>query len=221
MSQSEPIYLCDHANDVRFSGIAWALSTSPADISIISSWPSHLTANSCQQKVPSAFTYSSDGKVASWGYKLESRRHYIEWFKLGLSQEATKRIAADQPERHEKLQELLRAKNKAPVDAVADFLRCLWRHAEKEIRGTPGISKSVWQNVDLKIVLTVPAIWDHAAQDLTRTAARMAGLLDRPNTTTLELIGEPEAAALSVFDDMERRGRRRLHVGKSPGFVCH
>ncbi|KAL2060285.1 hypothetical protein VTL71DRAFT_9680 [Oculimacula yallundae] len=200
-----------------FSGVAWALSTSPKDISIISSWPAHLPANSCQHKVPSVLTYDKGGNVASWGYKLDSTKHYIEWFKLGLSKEATRKIAADQPEKYERLQAILRHKQKSAVDVVADFLRCLWTHATKEIQRS--VVRGVWDNVDLKIVLTVPAIWDHDAQHLTRSAAEMAGLLERSNTT-LELIGEPEAAALSVFDEMKRERQRRKLREEETFVVC-
>jgi len=73
------------------------------------------------------------------------------------------------------------------------------------------IGKLLWENMTLKIVLTVPAIWDHKAQELTRKAAEMAGLLAR-NDTTLELVGEPEAAALAVFDEMRSQNNRSLKV---------
>jgi molecular chaperone DnaK (HSP70) len=85
----------------------------------------------------------------------------------------------------------------------------LWSHATETIKSK--IGQTLWENLAIRIVLTVPAIWDHQAQELTRKSAEMAGLMARKNTT-LELIGEPEAAALAVFDDIKLQKERRLKV---------
>ncbi len=190
--------------------MAWAVSTSPADINIISTWESDLPANSDNHKVPSILTYDGRGIVTSWGYKLEPRRHHIEWFKLLLSNQATDKLTKYQPDRLKKLQRLISDLKKRPVDVVADYLRCLWQHASKEISKK---AQGLWEFAELKIVLTVPAIWELAAQELTKEAAKMAGLLDKGNTS-LELVGEPEAAALSVFDEMTSQRWRKLKVRK-------
>jgi molecular chaperone DnaK (HSP70) len=190
--------------------VAWALSTDPHVIKIVSSWESDLSNNRDNHKVPSVLTYDKKlGQVTSWGYKLEHRKHHISWFKLALSKHAAEMVAKDQPERVEKLDKLLSEYDKEPAEVAADYLRCLWTHTEKSIIRT--IGREMWENVNLKIVLTVPAIWDYAAQEQTRRAAKMAGLLGRKGTT-LELVGEPEAAALSVFDELERQKRPSLKV---------
>jgi len=160
-------------------------------------------------KVPSIITYDSKGLVSSWGYKLDKRQHPISWFKLLLSQEATERLQNEQPQRFGRLQTLLELHNKIPVEVVADYLRCLWAHATEEIRKK--IGHGLWNNMKLKVVLTVPAIWDHKAQEVTKRAAEMAGMLEKADTT-LELIGEPEAAALSVFNEMNTQVMRGFQV---------
>lgn len=190
----------------RYSGVAWALSTSPADISIISSWESDLPANSDNHKVPSVLTYDSKGNVNSWGYKLERRRHHISWFKLLLSNHAMSKVASEQPERVNKLLQLLAEFKKEPVDVAADYLRELWKHASDDISRKVS---TLWQNADLKITLTVPAIWDLSAQELTKKAAEMAGLLDRKGTK-FRLIGEPEAAALCVIEEISAQKWQKL-----------
>ena len=193
----------------RYSSVAWALSTSPAEISIISSWDSDLPAISDYYKVPSVLTYDSKRNVNSWGYKLERHQHHISWFKLLLSKHATDKFTEEQPDRIKKLQQLLADYNKEPVDVAGDYLRELWKHTCDEIsRRLP----TLWGNAELKITLTVPAIWDLSAQELTKTAAEFAGLLDRKGTT-LQLIGEPEAAALSVFEEMSAQRWQKLKPG--------
>ncbi|KAH8656043.1 hypothetical protein BGZ60DRAFT_567892 [Tricladium varicosporioides] len=195
-----------------FSGVAWALSTSPNDINIISEWESDLPNNSTLHKVPSVLTYNSKGEVTSWGYDLDNKREFVSWFKLGLSDEAAEKFQNEQPQRFAKLENILAWLKKEPVDVVSDYLRCLWTHTIEIIQRS--IGKQLWENINIKIVLTVPAIWDHKAQELTRRAADMAGLLARSDTT-LELIGEPESAALAVFEEMGHLKKRGLKVGDS------
>jgi molecular chaperone DnaK (HSP70) len=171
-----------------------------------------MPSSSDLHKVPSVLTYNSKGEVTSWGYRLDSHRHQISWFKLGLSEYGSQKLAQEQPERSEMLKVLAAAFRKKPAEVVGDYLRCLWTHATESIQ--TNIGRHLWENLQLKIVLTVPAIWDHKAQELTRKAAEMAGLLARTNTT-LELIGEPEAAALAVFDEMTAQKKRSLQVSST------
>lgn len=159
--------------------------------------------------MPSVLTYNSKGKVTSWGYNLDSNREFVSWFKLGLSDEASARFQNEQPQRFAKLEDILARLKKKPVDVVSDYLRCLWTHTIQVIQRS--IGKQLWENITIKIVLTVPAIWDHKAQELTRRAADVAGLLAR-SETTLELIGEPESAALAVFEEMGHLKKRGLKV---------
>jgi molecular chaperone DnaK (HSP70) len=179
--------------------VAWALSTSPKEIFTVSDWDTDEANNHDLEKVPSVVTYDSQGMVNSWGFSLEERRHHISWFKMGLCEEAIKMLAKERPERFEKLHNLLTKYQKKPIDVSADYLRLLWAHAMENIQAR--VDPVLWEDIKLRIVLTVPAIWDHKAQDLTRQAAKMAGMLDRKGST-LELIGEPEAAAFAVFTGM-------------------
>jgi len=75
-------------------------------------------------------------------------------------------------------------------------------------------TKVAIDNSPFKVVLTVPAIWDHAAQDLTRRAAKKAGILvpRLGKNTTLEMISEPEAAALAFFNDANLKGQIGLEA---------
>jgi molecular chaperone DnaK (HSP70) len=133
-----------------------------------------------------------------------------------LSEYGRQQLAEEQPEKYKELHALLKFFGKEPIDVMADYLKCIWKYATDNIQRR--IGKHLWENLKLKIVVTVPAIWDHKAQELTRKAAQMAGLHSR-NTTELELIGEPEAAALAVFDEMSTQRKRMLQVG-DPFIVC-
>ena len=70
------------------------------------------------------------------------------------------------------------------------------------------------ESMILKLVLTVPAIWDQNAVSNMRLAAKRAGLLDaRPiGETTIRFISEPAAAALAAYEDLEIRNNKILEV---------
>jgi molecular chaperone DnaK (HSP70) len=189
------------------------LSTSPAEINIVTGWDYDMPGQKELHKVPSVITYDDEFLVSSWGYKLDKSNHSLSWFKMLLSDQAKEHLQNEQPQRYKRLETLLEIKEKTPVEVVADYLRCLWTHAMNEIMKE--IGKNLWDNIKIKIALTVPAIWDHKAQELTKRAAEMAGMLERADTT-LELIGEPEAAALSVFNEMRVQKMRGLQVSASP-----
>jgi molecular chaperone DnaK (HSP70) len=189
------------------------LSTSPAEINIVTGWHYDMPGQKELHKVPSVITYDDECLVSSWGYKLDKSNHSLSWFKMLLSDQAKEQLQNEQPQRYKRLETLLEINEKTPVEVVADYLRCLWTHATNEIMKE--IGKNLWDNIKIKIALTVPAIWDHKAQELTKRAAEMAGMLERADTT-LELIGEPEAAALSVFNEMRVQKMRGLQVSAYP-----
>jgi molecular chaperone DnaK (HSP70) len=190
-----------------YSGVAWALSISPADVIVVTSWDK---SGRLADKVPSVLTYNDECQVSSWGCNLAPQGKHISWFKLLLSEHATEIFAKNDPERLKELQSLLSYYHKKPVDVVADYLGYLWQHATAEISKSLSV---LWGLANLKIVLTVPAMWDMSAQELTKEAARMAGLLNRRNTF-LELVAEPEAAALSVLNHKASQNLFKVHEPK-------
>jgi hypothetical protein len=137
-----------------YSGLAWALSTSPKDINIVSNWDCDFPSFSDQHKVPSILTYNSKGDVCSWGYKLVDYRYQFSCFTPCLSDSGIDKLAIDQPARYKELQKYLEAFKKKPIDVVFDYLRGLWNYAVEDIQGK--IGKYHWENLTIKIVLTVP-----------------------------------------------------------------
>lgn len=194
----------------RQSGVAWAVSSEPNDVGIISSWEASGKRDANLEKLPSMIAYDRNGKTTWWGFeRFNAEGEKFERFKLLLSDKAKCGIAL-QPllETLDRLQAL----GKKPVDVVADYLRCVWAHTLKTLKSK--LSSSVFMNICFKVVLTVPAIWDHAAQELTREAARKAGIQKKRNglTTTLDIISEPEAAALAFFNDPKSKSHISLSV---------
>jgi len=52
-------------------------------------------------------------------------------------------------------------------------------------------------------IITVPAIWTHGAQELTRECAQKAGMGEGDK---IEIISEPEAASIYAIQTMENLG---------------
>ena len=97
---------------------------------------------------------------------------------------------------------LLRKANKSAQDVVADYLRLLWEYTLDDIRKLHPDYEDIF---DLRVILTVPAIWSPAAKDKTLKAARSAGI-----TEEVKLVTEPEAAALATLKDKDKENQLRV-----------
>jgi hypothetical protein len=87
--------------------------------------------------------------VTSWGYTLERRTApYIDI--------ARELVAKELPERIKKPDDLLASYNKELVEVVADSLRYLWAHTMTFIINKIGLDS--WEEINLKIILIIPAI---------------------------------------------------------------
>ncbi|TDZ33867.1 hypothetical protein C8035_v009232 [Colletotrichum spinosum] len=81
-----------------------------------------------------------------------------------------------------------------PVDVVGAYLKKVWDHTYD----TLGTMMDI-EDLPLRVAITIPAIWPAYAQSLMRQAARIAGITSNRDIgeTTLDLVQEPEAAALA------------------------
>ncbi|GAA5889552.1 hypothetical protein JCM5296_005983 [Sporobolomyces johnsonii] len=185
-----------------FSGIAYGSSrlfAGQSQIRQILSWPGSYET---YRKVPTCILYEQhspdeEAKIVSWG--LEAKNATVgkglikcEWFKLLLSPESLRSGVPDPW-----LPPLPAGKN--VVDVIADFLRCIWRYAKRQI------TEEIGSVVDLNaadVLLTVPSGWDAAACSLMRESAIRAGLVQSSRggdvnwRDRLQIITEPEAGAI-------------------------
>jgi molecular chaperone DnaK (HSP70) len=201
----------------RYSGVAWSWSGNPNPnmIDQISTWENTTNENNRDSdKVPSRIIYDRQGKVVGWGFTSKPDKTCIQlkWFKLLLSDEARKNG-------REKLKEVevqLAALKKTPVRVVADYLKRLWDHAVKMIKRK--ITSSAFDNMELRIVVTVPANWDLAAQRRTKEAVELAGITASRfrGVPSLKLVTEPESAALDAWTEGGLRWQPNLKVRRPP-----
>jgi molecular chaperone DnaK (HSP70) len=192
----------------------WSKADRPDQINTVRNWEvgNGNAHNQQADEVPSKICYDKHRKVLKWGYMVGPKdRLQVQWFKLLLSEQACKQGG----ERVEETKQVLRTLKKSCVDVVADYIRCLWKHAE-EIELS--LNKVAVDNMTFRVVLTLPANWDYSAVALTEKAASQAGIkLSRTRGPTIfRMVAEPEAAVLAAWKESGMRWRPDLYVPIPP-----
>lgn len=175
----------------RHSGVSWAVNAGKKEVRLVDDWPNPQATVATHEKVPTKIAYKG-GKPVTWGYNIGSGEQCFQWFKILLDPENKYRKHAQQPLES---QQLMGSINKTADEVVADYMRMLWDYTKLDIARLKGDN---WQSAyELKIVITVPAIWSDAAKVRTKKAAEAAGI-----PSNISLVSEPEAAAHAVLANM-------------------
>ncbi|GKZ55636.1 hypothetical protein AnigIFM49718_000717 [Aspergillus niger] len=148
-------------------------------------------------KTPTVLKYDDTGRF-KWGYELDTcLEEKIMGIKLLLDPDHqrplfdTKGATATQSE----LQKL----GKPLQEVLSDYISAIYQHSLAAISAK--FPKGyILTSIEKQLVLSVPAVWSDKAKDITLRAARNAGL------NPIELIKEPEAAALFTLNYMNQRG---------------
>ncbi|EPS43619.1 hypothetical protein H072_2450 [Dactylellina haptotyla CBS 200.50] len=200
-----------------YSGVAFCLSSQKDlnDIEVITSWAGH--GNGIAPKIPTEIRYIN-GRPPLWGAEAsinyERRRsnsaNVYSRFKLLLDLRAGNDwygcgsvFSTDEPPS----ESISLPPGKSAVRVSTDFLRLVYEELMNNI-----LRKRFPDTLDftpIQFVFTVPAIWDHRAQEATRTAATKAGFSTR-SFDTLSLVSEPEAAAMFVIKAMHEKSFTRM-----------
>ncbi|KAH6884874.1 hypothetical protein B0T10DRAFT_550765 [Thelonectria olida] len=176
-----------------YSGIAYCF-TNQRDCTPISvkNWPGADSPDA--PKIPTLIRYKKDNPDEfEWGAKLSNQSDGIVGVKLLLDPKQERPLYF----RSKNIKKDLKDLPKSPVQITADFLGAIYNHALSEI--SKKFSKNYVDLCHKEYVLSVPAVWTDAAKDSTLKAARIAGL------SPVQLIKEPEAAALWTAKKMDRR----------------
>ncbi|PLB55168.1 actin-like ATPase domain-containing protein [Aspergillus steynii IBT 23096] len=185
MSQG-PSYVVGIDFGTTYSGIAWALEGSKNDIQVVSAWQDQ--RNRTYAKVPSVIDYDDKGRGVRWGYQVDLSTKGFRGIKLLLDDEQKFGYAHSLASGG-----LLEKHNKSAVQVTADYLERLVRHAKQIMLQDRLIPDQT--DMNLRYILTVPAVWSDKAKDRTMSAAIQAGL----PAEDISLISEPEAAALHAL----------------------
>ncbi|KAI3061041.1 hypothetical protein CBS147353_10098 [Aspergillus niger] len=179
----------------RRRSVAWALSDAPGQVQCVVDWPG--SKGKTYMKTPTVLKYDDTGRF-KWGYELDTcLEEKIMGIKLLLDPDHqrplfdTKGATATQSE----LQKL----GKPLQEVLSDYISAIYQHSLAAISAK--FPKGyILTSIEKQLVLSVPAVWSDKAKDITLRAARNAGL------NPIELIKEPEAAALFTLNYMNQRG---------------
>jgi hypothetical protein len=201
----------------RFSGAAWAWSVEPDNINPVRNWPSgdsQLARISENGKAPTRISYSNPNKP-TWGYGISSEDDPHKWFKLLLQEDRDFQEDVRESPYIRKARNKLQQSRMTAKQVVADYLKLLWCHILESMRRERGAS--VVNGLPFKVVVTVPAIWKDYAKERMEWAIKAAGILDDRlcGKTTLQLVAEPEAAALAVLTSFRKRQEYKVCMSTS------
>ncbi|RAH65714.1 Hsp70 family protein [Aspergillus aculeatinus CBS 121060] len=147
-----------------FSGIAWAFKGSADDIEVLSTWPGG--GNRTSMKVPSTISYGA--RTTRWGYQVGPFMEAFRGLKLLLDEEQETTYPPSLCSK-----KLLAILDKDAVHVTADYLRYLVGYAQGVLERRLGIAASA---MNLRYILTVPAVWSDKAKNCTLRAALKAGI---------------------------------------------
>ncbi|KAF8435602.1 hypothetical protein BGX38DRAFT_122554 [Terfezia claveryi] len=197
-----------------YSGVAWH-NTASGKTHILRDW--ELQNLQSSNKVPTVLRYSKKG--IQWGAGVRAAPDRLEWFKLLLNEpeyssydELLCRLeknglngyAGSSSTHLAELRTTIKAipADKTPADLAADYLRELYKYAKLKLgQSYPTLKEDLGRagGVTIKCCLTVPAIWDDEAKELTKQAAMDAGITEKE----IYMISEPEAAAVHALTDLD------------------
>ncbi|ETS84513.1 hypothetical protein PFICI_02538 [Pestalotiopsis fici W106-1] len=187
-----------------FSGVAYVyrhhgVVSRSTDINNIRSWPGDGDSN---HKAPTRIQYlpHSDSKF-KWGYEVNPLDDHIFGLKLLFD--------PDQPKPYDVTDICADPLNlPKPIEEVAaDLMRALYNHATNMICTSIAADEIELDKLyEKQYVITVPAVWSDKAKQLTFEAAKKAGVYP------LDLITEPEAAALYTLDWMKGKGLKERNA---------
>ncbi|KAK3988226.1 hypothetical protein QBC44DRAFT_329723 [Cladorrhinum sp. PSN332] len=178
-----------------FCGVSWADSADPKEIHHIAEWPAQYHSSGGEVQVPTLLDLAS-GK---WGHEVTPDMKPIKWFKLLLLKDADIKPDEIRNSSHRlDARRQIDARRLSPVKVVSIYLEKLWGHTVKHLAGKLDID-----TVPFRVAITVPAIWPPDAVQAMREAAKLSKITEERDIgpTTLDLVQEPEAAALSIFQD--------------------
>ncbi|KAH8737364.1 hypothetical protein BGZ61DRAFT_488745 [Ilyonectria robusta] len=156
-----------------FSGVAWAYSGQPDEIEQITNWDTEFNHCSDKEKTPTSILYGDEDEATMWGYSIPPNKDALKWFKLLLldDKDISKDVSASS-QLHE-ARRLRDVANKDPAEIISCFLRNLWNHSMDSIRRS--IGAGLLQNSKFHVVVTMPAIWPHYAQQRMKRAVNLSG----------------------------------------------
>ncbi|KAL9484625.1 hypothetical protein ACSS6W_003414 [Trichoderma asperelloides] len=122
-SAGDPTFVIGIDFGTTFSGVAWARSSRPEQVNIITSWKSRFNFNSDKEKVPTIISREEKDGAPLWGYVAPLGSASIQWFKLCLLDKEDIPQYQRGSEHLKVAMASLEKSNAHVVDVISDYLR--------------------------------------------------------------------------------------------------
>ena len=194
---------------LSFSGVAYSIvhpHDEPQDVNVhtVRNWEGRVPGRTVTNKVPSLIAFDTkDENKPYWGYDIPQHLNEktIKFAKLLLEPTASRKISSlNDVVDPEASGDLLRRMDIEPLQAATEYIRLLWEHAKAQI--IRHITQATFDFAEKVILFTVPAVWSDRAKHNSYLIAVGAGLAD--DDFVLEMVSEPEAAAVAVLKDRSK-----------------
>ncbi|KAL2871591.1 uncharacterized protein BJX67DRAFT_342681 [Aspergillus lucknowensis] len=182
-----------------FSGIAWALEGSVDEIEVMSSCPGGGNSESITAAwfiaLAHRFLFGRNVPQSPIGYLIRELNNPLGspgWLPAEAFRGVKLLLDEDQETKYtpsKASKELLAKHGRTAIQVASNYLFCLLEYAENVLRRRLGVS---FKDMNLRFMLTVPAVWSDKACHNTLQAAIDAGV----RFQDVSLIWEPEAVAL-------------------------
>jgi hypothetical protein len=182
------------------------------DIEVLSDWPNWPFT---VWKAPTIIAYASENPRLSddqWGYAVPAGAQCYTWTKLLLDKD-TRPTGHDDPALRDVFGDgMLRLPSGKLAETVCeDYLRGIYRYLVSVLRRRFG--QQIFDVTPVECWITVPALWSDKATALTKQAAVNASFAAARAFDSVNIIKEPEAAALAVLKPlMDAGAANRLKV---------
>lgn len=172
-------------------------------IKVVKSWPGGGGGidNRNLDKAPTEISFENGETL--WGYEIPQGTKRHSCFKLLLDEKASKRTY-DDPSLASEVDGNMRPSlpdGKTVQDVTFEYLRLLYGNVMKQLRAHVPDTFDV---TPIHFILTVPAIWSHAAQRATLDAAKRAQFGSRKGDK-ITMVSEPEAAGAYCLSEMHKK----------------
>ncbi len=168
-------------------------------------WPRTQAANiEGRLKTPTRLSLpQSDQEARRWGFEVSDEEDSFQWFKLGLMHQDDLRRAfagwLDRPSQLLEAEDMQYRHETSATDLAKTYLRHLWERILEETVTRFGAEREKIRELELHVVIGVPANWNRAAVDRLRHVVEEARIPGYHNhSSSLRFCIEPEAASMAL-----------------------
>ena len=168
-------------------------------------WPGPVNTSS-EAKAPTRLSLHRPAQeVGRWGFEVSDEEDSFQWFKLGLVHPDDLHDLFGgrfgRPIQLYEAEKLQQRYDTRATELAKTYLQHLWARILEEIVSAFGVARERIAELELHVVIGIPANWNRAAVARLRDVAQAAGIPGYNNrSSSLGFCIEPEAASMALVE---------------------